>query len=80
MIDNIPLSRTVMFIGDYFTLMTTIVLDDELRKENETDNEFAIRCASVFIKDYYGFDVEAVANEIGVMDEDGTEIEDEDGD
>ena len=33
--DNILPSRTVMFVGDYFTLMTTIVLDEKLRNEDE---------------------------------------------
>ena len=45
--DEINLSRTVMFVGDYFTLMTTIVLDEKLRNEDESDNDFAVRIASV---------------------------------
>jgi hypothetical protein len=69
--DNILPSQTVMFVGDYFTLMTTIVLDEKLRDENEADNDFAVRIASVFINEYYGFDVASVANSIGVVDEDG---------
>jgi len=69
--DNILPSRTVMFVGDYFTLMTTIVLDEKLRDENEPDNDFAVRVASVFMNEYYGFDVASVANSIGVVDEDG---------
>ena len=72
--DNILPSRTVMFVGDYFTLMTTIVLDEKLRNEGEADNDFAVRVASVFMKEYYGFDVASVANSIGVVDESGVEI------
>ena len=75
--DSILLSRTVMFVGDYFTLMTTIVLDEKLRNENESDNDFAVRIASVFINEYYGFDVEAVSNDIGVVDENGDEVEED---
>ena len=75
--DNILPSRTVMFVGDYFTLMTTIVLDEKLRDENETDNDFAVRVASVFINEYYGFDVASVANSIGVVDEGGLVEEDD---
>jgi hypothetical protein len=75
--DNILPSRTVMFVGDYFTLMTTIVLDEKLRDENETDNDFAVRVASVFINEYYGFDVASVANSIGVVDEGGMVEEDD---
>ena len=75
--DEILLSRTVMFVGDYFTLMTTIVLDEKLRNENESDNDFAVRVASIFMNEYYGFDVEAVSNNIGVVDDDGEVVEDE---
>ena len=75
--DEILLSRTVMFVGDYFTLMTTVVLDEKLRNEDESDNDFAVRVASVFMSEYYGFDVEAVANSIGVVDGDGEVSEDE---
>jgi len=76
--DNINLSRTIMFVGDYFTLMTTIVLDNNLRNEDESEHDFAIRCASVFMKDYYGFDVASVSNSIGIVDEYGEEIENDD--
>ena len=75
--DEILLSRTVMFVGDYFTLMTTVVLDEKLRNDGEEDNDFAVRVASVFMNEYYGFDVEAVANSIGVVDGDGEVSEDE---
>lgn len=75
--DEILLTRTVMFVGDYFTLMTTVVLDEKLREENEEDNDFAVRIASVFMREYYDFDVEAVATSIGVVDEEGIQIEDE---
>ncbi len=73
--DIIPQTRTIMFVGDYFTLMTTVVLDDTLRETNEDDRDFALRLASTFIKGHYGFDVEAVSNDIGVVDEDEVEYE-----
>lgn len=76
--DEINLSRTVMFVGDYFTLMTTIVLDNNLRNEDESENDFAVRCASVFISEYYGFDVAKASNHIGVVDDNGEELEDGD--
>ena len=57
-----------MFVGDYFTLMTTIVLDEKLRNEEESDNDFAVRVASVFMSEYYGFDVASVSNSVGVVD------------
>ncbi len=75
--DKIEKTRTVMFVGDYFTLMTTIVLDETLREPNESDKDFAVRLASTFIKGHYGFDVEAVANDIGIVDENGIEVDNE---
>jgi hypothetical protein len=71
-IDKISLSKSVAFVGDYFTLMTTVVLEEALRNEGEEDYDFAVRLASVFMKEYYGFDVASVSHEIGV------EFEDED--
>lgn len=75
--DNILPSRTVMFVGDYFTLMTTIVLDETVRNKGEADNDFAVRLASVLMTKIYGFDVASVANSVGVVDEDGVEVEDD---
>lgn len=75
--DKIEKTRTVMFVGNYFTLMTTIVLDETLREPNESDKDFAVRLASTFIKGHYGFDVEAVANDIGIVDENGIEVDNE---
>ena len=67
--DEVLLTRSVMFVGDYFTLLHTAVLHEELRLPDESDEDFAVRLASAFMIDYYGFDVAAVSNEIGVMDE-----------
>ena len=73
--DEIEHSRTVMFVGDFFTLMTTVILDDNLREPNEDNKDFAVRLASTFMKSYYGFDVEKVASQIGIVDENGNEVE-----
>ena len=76
-VDLVPVTRTVMFVGDYFTLMTTITLDDQnLRIEGESDYDFAVRVASAFMDKYYGFDVASVSNDIGVVDEDGVDVDD----
>lgn len=75
--DNVELTRTVMFVGDYFTLMTTVVLDEKLRYDDESDEDFAVRVATVLMEEYYGWDVADKANEIGVMD-DSYDVEDED--
>lgn len=70
-VDEIALSRTVMFVGDYFTMMTTVVLDEKLRHDEETDDNFAVRLATVFLSEYYGFDdlEEKAVVGIGVIDE-----------
>lgn len=72
-IDDIRLSRTVLFVGDYFSLMTTVVLSDELRNPEEEDEDFAIRLASVLLQEHYGWDVAGVSNHIGIVDEDAEE-------
>jgi hypothetical protein len=68
-LDEINLSRTVLFVGDYFSMMTTVVLTEELRAEGEEDDEFAIRLAKQFMLGHYGWDLESVSNEIGVVEE-----------
>jgi hypothetical protein len=69
-IDHIKLTKEVVFVGDYFTLMTTVVLDEQLREEGEDDHDFASRLANVWLKEYYGWDIAAVSHEIGVGIED----------
>jgi hypothetical protein len=63
-----------MFVGDFFTLMTTVVLDETIRNEGEDDNDFAVRLASILMSEIYDFDVASVANSVGVVDENGMEI------
>jgi hypothetical protein len=50
-------------------MMTTVVLDEKLRAEGEDDDEFAIRLAKQFMLGHYGWDLESVSNEIGVVEE-----------
>ena len=70
MTDEINLSKTVLFVGDYFSLMTTVVLTENLRNEDEDDDEFAIRLASVLMEEYYGWDVaEKATVSIGIVDD-----------
>lgn len=72
-IDEIEVTRTVLFVGDYFALTTTVVLDEALRNDDEDDDEFAIRIASVLMEEHYGWDVADKSNDIGVVDEDADE-------
>jgi hypothetical protein len=57
-----------MFIGDYFSLIHTVVLEEEHRLAGESDEEYAVRQASEFMRNYYGWDVAEASNEIGVVD------------
>ena len=68
-VDAISLTRTVLFVGDYFSMMTTVVLKEEWRAEGEDDDEFAIRLAKQFMLGHYGWDLESVSKEIGVVEE-----------
>ena len=72
-IDEIEVTRTVLFVGDYFALTTTVVLDEVLRNEDEDDDDFAVRIASVLMEEHYGWDVADKSNDIGVVDEDADE-------
>lgn len=69
--DLVPLTRSVMFVGDYFSLITTVDLSDSERKPGESDEDLACRIASEFLHNYYGWDVAAASNDIGVMDYEG---------
>lgn len=69
MIDKVPHTETVVFVGDYFTFMTTVTLIEDLREVNETDRELAIRLASAWILEYYGWNIAEVALEIGLVEE-----------
>jgi len=68
--DEINLSKTVLFVGDYFFLITVAAPTESLRNEGEDDDEFAIRLASVLMEEYYGWDVaEKATVSIGIVDD-----------
>lgn len=69
-IDDIEMTKTVMFVGDYFALTTTVYLDEALRRDGEDDDDFAIRLAATFLSGYYGFDdLESKATlSVGIID------------
>jgi len=80
--DAIPMTKDVLFVGEYFSLITSVQPDESLRNDGETDDDFAVRVASVLFTEYYGWDVLEVAHEIGVVDrdpDDTEEVEQEDG-
>lgn len=69
--DNIPMIKNVVFIGEYFSLITTVSLEEveTLREEGEDDSDLAIRMASDWLKEFYGWDVKEAAITIGVADD-----------
>lgn len=75
--DAVPLSVNVLFVGEYFTMITTVILDDKFRKPGEGDEDLAVRLASEFLLAMYGWDVAAVSTQIGVMDDAYDEDEEE---
>jgi hypothetical protein len=70
-VDKIPIIKNVVYIGEYFSLITTVSIDEseDLRKEGEDDSDLAIRMASDWLKQFYGWDVEEAALTIGVADD-----------
>lgn len=68
-LDEIPLTRTVLFSAEFFTMMSTVVLDEKFREPGESDDNFAIRLASLWIRQYYDFDVAGASIAIGVLEE-----------
>jgi hypothetical protein len=67
--DTIPNAKDVMFVGEYFTLVTSVQLDERLRTDEDTDDDdFAIRLASVWLGEYYGWDVLEASKEVGVIE------------
>jgi hypothetical protein len=68
-IDNVPTYKTVVFVGEYFTLMSTVELVDELREGSESDDELAIRTAATWLESHYGWDMNVHSHQAGVIDE-----------
>lgn len=67
--DEIVNTRTVMFIGDYFSMMVTVGVPEDEVKEGEVYEDACLRVAGALMKGYYDWDVVAVSNHIGVLDE-----------
>jgi hypothetical protein len=73
--DNVLLTKHVLIVADYFTMIHTPVLHEENRQAGEGDEDFAVRLTCEFMHAYYGWDVAAVATSIGVMDDEDGEDE-----
>lgn len=75
--DAIPMNKDVMFVGEYFTLITSVQLDESLRTDEDKDDDaFAIRIASVWLGEYYGWDLLGASKEVGIVERND---EEEDG-
>jgi hypothetical protein len=67
-IDEVPDVRDVLFVGEFFTLLTSVVLIEEFRVPGESDDDLAVRLAGEFLRQTYGWDVAAVAHEVGIVE------------
>jgi len=67
-VDSVPDIRDVLFVGDYFTLITSVTLEEKLRVDGESDDDFAIRLASMWLGEYYGWDVLGASKEVGLVE------------
>jgi hypothetical protein len=66
--DTVPWTRSVMFVGDHFSLITTVELQEGQRKNGESDEDLAARIAGEFLLGFYGWNVAAASLNIGVVD------------
>jgi hypothetical protein len=67
--DKIMNIKNVMFIGDYFSMIVSVAVSEESVKEGESYEDACLRSAGSILKEQYGWDVVAVSNHIGVLDE-----------
>ena len=67
--DKIMNIKNVMFIGDYFSMIVSVAVSEESVKEGESYEDACLRSAGTLLKEQYGWDVVAVSNHIGVLDE-----------
>ena len=67
--DNLVTPKNVIFIGDYFSMIVSVAVPYEDVKEGEVYEDACLRAAKSVMKHHYGWDVEAVCNHIGVLDE-----------
>jgi len=67
-IDEVPDVRDVLFVGEFFTLLTSVVLIEEFRVACESDDDLAVRLAGACLRQSYGWEVAAVAHEVGIVE------------
>lgn len=68
MVDRVPLIKDVMFVGKHFTLMTSVQVDESLRIEGESNDDFHVRLASEGLKQFYGWDVLAESIDVAIVE------------
>jgi ribosomal protein L14 len=67
--DNLITPKNVIFIGDYFSMIVSVAVPYEDVEDGEVYEDACLRAAKSVMKHHYGWDVEAVCNHIGVLDE-----------
>ena len=67
--DEILDIKNVIFIGDYFSMIVSVGVPEDDVKAGEVYEDACLRVAGTLMKEHYGWDVVAVSNHIGVLDE-----------
>jgi hypothetical protein len=67
--DELQAVKNVMFIGDYFSMIVSVAVPGSEVKDGEVYEDACLRAAATMMKEHYGWDVQAVSNHIGVLDE-----------
>lgn len=67
--DEIMNVKNVMFIGDYFSMIVSVAVSEDDLQDGEIYEDACLRAAGNLLKQQYGWDVVAVSNHIGVLDE-----------
>lgn len=67
--DNLRTRKNVIFVGDYFSMITTVSVAEEDVQRGETYEDACLRVAKLLMKNHYGWDLESVSNHIGIFDE-----------
>lgn len=67
--DEIANVKNVIFIGDYFSMIVSVAVPESEIRDGEIYEDACLRAAGRLMKEQYGWDVQAVSNHIGVLDE-----------
>lgn len=67
--DLVGQTKNVMFIGDFFSMIVSVAVSPDSMKDGEVYEDACLRLANEMLKEQYGWDVQAVSNHVGILDE-----------